>query len=108
MSATPNGGQGNWQLDTTQTIQVPEGFTIRFAWTDFDTRSREYVQIIDGDRTELTPRLTMRYEIGKKKVPPPGTSNTNIMHVDFHTIRYDHQINRYNPRKGWRLEWGKY
>ena len=100
----------NWQLrsqkdvDTTKTIQVPEGFTIRFAWTNFDTGPSDYVQIVDGDGTELTPRLTMRYEIGRRKLPPPGLSNTNTMHIEFHTSKWGWR----RQRGGWRLEWGKY
>ena len=88
-------------IRSTQTIQVPEGYTIRFAWTNFDTESFDYVQIVDGDGTELTPKLSMLYEIGARTLPPPGVSNTNILHVKFHT-------DSDNRKTGWRMEWGKY
>ena len=85
-----------------KTIQVPEGKTIRFAWTNFDTDSDHYVQIVDGDGTEITPKLTQYYKIGESKLPPPGTSNSNILHVKFHT-----NGDNYDRRTGWRLEWGE-
>ena len=87
-------------IRSTQTIQVPEGNTIRFAWTNLDTGSSDYVQIKDGDGTDLTPKLSQYYEIGESKLPPPGVSNSNIMHVKFHT-------DGDSGRTGWRLEWGK-
>ena len=73
-------------IRSTQTIQVPEGNTIRFAWT------------FDG--TDLTTKLSQHYEIGESKLPPPGTSNSNIMHVKFHT-------DNSGRRTGWRLEWNE-
>ena len=58
-------------IRSTQTIQVPEGNTIHFAWTNFDTESSDYVQIKDGDGTDLTPKLSQYYEIGESELPPP-------------------------------------
>ena len=80
--------------DSTQTIQVAEGKTIRFEWTTFNTEHPDYdfVQIVDGDGKDLTPKL------GGSSLPPPGTSNSNIVHVKFHT-------DGDTQRTGWRLEW---
>ena len=88
-------------VNTTQTVRVPEGFTIRFAWTNFDTGPSDYVQIVDGDRTELTPKLSMLCKTGGVQLPPPGVSNSNIIHVKFNTDSYDQDT-------GWRMEWGTY
>ena len=67
-----------------------------------DTGSSDYVQIKDGDGTDLTTKLSQHYEIGESKLPPPGTSNSNILHVKLHT-----NGNNYDRRTGWRLEWGE-
>ena len=88
--------------DSTQTIQVAEGKIIRFEWTSFHTDAvsfldsdYDYVQIVDGDGTDLTPKLA------GTRLPPPGTSNTNFMFVNFHT-------DRDTRRTGWRLEWNEH
>ena len=84
--------------DSTQTIEVAEGKTIHFAWKSFDTEpEHDYVRIVDGDGTILSP------QIWGPGLPSPGetpfsTSNTNIMHVKFHT-------DGDTQRTGWRLEW---
>merc|ERR1712212_78112 len=85
-------------LDTTQIIQVAEGKTIRFAWTDFTTEPRhDYVQVLDDDGTNLTTRLS-------GSAPVLGddwfTSNSNIVRVKFHT-------DGDTQRTGWRLEWNE-
>ena len=91
--------------DSTQTIQVAEGKTIRWSWTHFDTESSryDYVQIVDEDGTNLTAKLggtRLPAKIGGARLPIPGASNWNIVHVKFHTDG-DRQ------RTGWRLEWSK-
>ena len=90
-------------LDSNHMIQVAEGKTIRFEWTNFNTEPEyDYVQIVDGDGTELFPSrwyLTTRYS--GTRLPPPGTSNSNIVYVKFHT-------DRDTERTGWRLEWSEH
>ena len=82
----------------TQTIQVAEGKTIRFAFTSFNTQDElDYVEIKDEDGTDLTGRLS------GNRLPfsgLPRTSNSNIMHVLFNS-------NRDEERSGWRLEWNE-
>ena len=85
-------------LDSTQTVQVAEGKTIRFDWTNFNTEPEyDYFQIVDGDGTDLTPKIS-----GNGLHPPRealvNTSNSNIIHVKFHT-------DGSTQRTGWRLEW---
>ena len=58
--------------DSTQTIQVAEGKTIRWTWTNFRTEAEyDYVQIVDEDGTDLTPK----HWGSSGNFPPPGTSN---------------------------------
>merc|ERR1719430_1254475 len=77
-------------------IHVAEDKTIRFVWTNFKTEpDYDYVQIVDKDGTELTPKLS------GSSIPPPGTSNSNIMEVKFHT-------DGSGQRTGWRLEWSEH
>ena len=85
--------------DSTQTIQVAEGKTISFTFTNFNTEPEyDYVEIIDEDGTNLTPgpgpklwgRLPSKFQ--------ETSSKSNIMHVKFHT-------NADTQRTGWRLEW---
>merc|ERR1719153_1812556 len=81
--------------DSTQTIEVAEGKTIRFKWTDFETEPEyDYVQIVDENGVDITPKTWGR------SLPPPSTSNSNIMHVKFHT-------DGDSQRTGWRLEWNE-
>ena len=82
--------------DSTQTIQVAEGMTIRWTWTHFNTESSryDYVQIVDEDGTDLTAKM------GGTRLPLPGASNSNIVHVKFHT-------DGDTQRTGWKLEWSK-
>ena len=88
--------------DSTQTIEVAEGKTIRYVWTNFRTEGGstgsgtpyDYVEIRDEDGTSLTSK---KYG---SSLPPPGTSKTNIMHVKFHT-------DGDTTYSGWRLEWNE-
>ena len=86
--------------DSTQTVQVAEGKTIRYVWTNFQTEVRQYdyVEIVDEDGTYLTPE---GHGVAGNSLPSPGTSSSNIMHVKFHT-------DGDTTRTGWRLEWSKY
>ena len=54
----------------------------------------DYVEVEDEDGTILTSKT---YGSG---LPSPGTSNSNIMHVKFHT-------DGDTTRTGWRLEWNE-
>ena len=87
--------------DSTQTVEVAEGKTIHYVWTDFQIESGsgpdgpyDYVEIVDEDGTSLL------YKARGYSLPSPGTSNTNIMHVKFHT-------DGGTRRPGWRLEWNE-
>ena len=90
---------------STQIIQVAEGNTIRFAWTDFDTEyPYDYVQIQDENGTDLMPYAKISGT--SKSLPPPVwgsmlgqyVSSSNIIQVKFST-NYNHAYT------GWRLEW---
>ena len=82
--------------DSTQTVEVAEGKTIHYIWTNFLTEGGQYdyVEIVDEDGTYL-----MSKKWGND-LPSPGTSNSNIMHVNFHT-------DGDTTRTGWRLEWNE-
>ena len=85
--------------DSTQTIEVAEGKTIMAEWTNFNTEPEyDYVQIKDEDGTYLTPKMWGNKRWGRTVRPTPVTSNSNIMHVKFHTDSSE-------QRTGWRLEW---
>merc|ERR1719365_55796 len=87
---------------STQTVEVEEGKVIRYRWTSFHTEGQlrtsgipyDYVEIVDEDGTSLMTKTA------GSSLPSPGTSNTNIMHVDFHT-------DGSSTRSGWRLEWSE-
>ena len=82
--------------DSTQTIEVAEGKTISFAFTDFNTEPEvDFVQVVDDDGTDLTTKLW-----GRAPSDVSFNSVSNIMHVKFHT---DVDI----QRTGWRLEWNE-
>ena len=88
--------------DSIQTVEVAEGKTIRYVWTNFHTEGQirksgipyDYVEIVDEDGTSLMTKTA------GSDLPSPGTSNTNIMHVMFHT-------DGDTTRAGWRLEWNE-
>ena len=85
--------------DSTQTVEVAEGKTIRYVWTNFHTEgSYDFIQIVDEDGTYLTPE---GHGVAGNSLPSPGTSSSNTMHVKFHT-------DGDTTRTGWRLEWSKY
>merc|ERR1712130_1024790 len=95
--------------DSTQTVEVSEGKTIHYAWTNFHTEGSrrasgipyDYVEIVDEDGTSLmTKTAGYRGVTGDIDLPSPGTSNTNIMHVKFHA-------GGDTTRAGWRLEWNE-
>jgi len=89
--------------DSTQTIEVAEGKTIRYVWTNFQIEGSgpggpyDYVEIVDGPVENGNFLMFRTYG---SSLPPPGTSNTNIMHVKFHT-------DGDTTRGGWRLEWSE-
>ena len=86
--------------DSTQTVQVAEGKTISFTFTDFNTeRGYDYVEIIDEDGTNLTPGPDAPKLWGSQP-RLQGLSNSNIMHVKFHT-------DGSGQRTGWRMEWNE-
>jgi len=87
-------------VDSTQTVQVAEGKTISFTFTDFNTeRGYDYVKIIDEDGTDLTPGPDAPYLWGSHP-KLQGHSNSNIMHVEFDT-------DGSGQRTGWRMEWNE-
>merc|ERR1712198_61630 len=90
-----------------QTIQVAEGKTIRFSFTDFRTELEcDYVRILDEDGTNLTPKL-----FGQNRLSGgPGDScclpvigenfstESNFIYVEFTT-------NGSGQMAGWKLKW---
>ena len=79
--------------DSSQTIKVAEGKTIRVRWTNFDIELEyDYVQIVDEYGTEPTPRMS------GNRLKAPFDSNSNIVRIKFHT-------DGDTTRTGWRLEW---
>merc|ERR1719381_244845 len=84
--------------DSTQTVEVAEGKTIRYVWTDFQVEggscSYDWVEIVDEDGYPL-----MSKECGSS-LPSSGTSNNHIMRVKFHT-------DGDTTRTGWRLDWNE-
>ena len=85
--------------DSTQTIQVAEGNTISFTFTNFNTEPEyDYVQIIDEDGTNLTPGPGPKLSGSLPSKVQEASSKSNIMHVKFHT-------DGDTQRTGWRLQW---
>ena len=94
-------------LDSTQTIEVAVGKTIRFSWIFFNTEPEDdYVQFFDKDWTNLTPKL-----FGQNRLfggtwndccsLPIGdnfSTDSNFMHVKFIT-------DSSTPGPGWKLKW---
>merc|ERR1719365_417193 len=84
--------------DSTQTIEVAEGKTIRYVWKDFRVEggscSYDWVEIVDEDGYPL-----MSKECGSS-LPSSGSSNNHMMRVKFHT-------DGDTTRTGWRLEWNE-
>ena len=77
--------------DSTQTIKVTAGKTIRYNFTDFKTeRNYDYVQLVD-EGINLTRKIA-----GKGGFS--GVTNSNVVHVNFHT-------DGSNGKSGWRMEW---
>ena len=100
-------------LDSTQIIQVAEGNTIRFAWTDFNTAPDDCVRIRDENGTDLAPYpdfMSWAAQICGIKtnpprgwgnmLPPPSISSSNVVQVKFSS---NHQL----AYTGWRLEWSE-
>ena len=97
-----------------KTIEVAKGNVIKIHFTDFDLErpgSNDYVDILDGDglffgRFGATHYLDdeevrREEEEGRRAIRIPDiTSNTETVHVLFHT-------DRTITRRGWRLEWSK-
>ena len=94
-------------LDSVQTIQVAEGKIIKISFTDFSTDvGLDYVEIVDDDGTNLLPRSLCMPKLSGQEGGPGWdidrlvfASNSNIVHVKFHTDF------RSGERNGWRLEW---
>ena len=96
--------------DSTQTITVAEGKTIKYVFTDFNTEPEyDYVQLVGDDGIDLTYLLSGRgqgtprsSDMSSNKWEQLATSGfyskSNIMHVKFHT---DDGFRR----SGWRMEW---
>ena len=89
--------------DSTQTIQVAEGNTISWAWKQFYVEPvYDYVQIVDGDGTDLTPKIwgSGFDSMWRSRFGSTYTSNSNIIHVKFHT-------DKSGQENGWRLKWNE-
>jgi len=89
--------------DSTQTVQVAVGKIISFNVTDFNTeREYDYVEIIDGDGSNVTPGPDGPKLWGNWGSYPrlEQLSYSNIAHVKFHT-------DGDTQRTGWRIEWNE-
>jgi len=85
--------------DSEQEIRVAEGSTIKFRFTDFNTeRKYDYVEITDGDGTNLVPAPGGRESGNSWGGEEYTVSKTNRVVVKFHT-------DGDTQRNGWRLEW---
>ena len=88
--------------DNTDTIEVAEGKTIQFQWTNINTEpTYDYIQAVDGDGTQITQKISGRYDNEDMIESVTYESNSNIVHIKFHTDNHDQMT-------GWRLEWSKY
>merc|ERR1719175_279821 len=84
------------QLHQRKTIQVAKGKVINIHFTDFEVEHPgqfDYVEITDGDGSRLG-----RFSADQNDGPPDVTSNTETVHVLFHT-------DEATAKRGWRLEW---
>ena len=80
--------------DSTQTIEVAEGKTIKYVFTNFNTEpEHDYVQLVGNDG--IDPYFLSGSGQG---TPSAMSSKSNIMHVKFHT-------DGNTQRSGWRMEW---
>jgi len=96
--------------DSTQTIEVAEGKTIKYVFKNFNTEPvRDYVQLVGDDGVDLTyllsgsgqgtPRSSAMSNSEWQQLATSGYySKSNIMHVKFHT-------DDSGRRSGWRMEW---
>ena len=97
-------------LDSTQTIEVAEGKTIRFSWTDFDIEQcmeqcYDNVRILDSYGTNLTPKLFGRERISwvtrdgiYARLGKNYSTDSNSLAVEFIT---DSSMRG----RGWKLKW---
>jgi len=84
------------RLHQRKTIQVAKGKVINIHFTDFEVEHPgqfDYVEITDGDGSRLG-----RFSADQNDGPPDVTSNTETVHVLFHT-------DEATAKRGWRLEW---
>ena len=90
--------------DSTQTIQVAEGKTIRITFTSFSTDvGYDFVHIFNEDGTNLgtniwSPNLDGRGNLSGHRIPRVRDSNSNIVHVRF-------QTDSSGADTGWSLDW---
>ena len=85
--------------DSNQTIKVAEGKTIQLQWTKVNTEGKyAYVQAVDEDGTQITRKISGRYDAEELIEGSGFESSSNIMHIKFHTVGTQ-------QRTGWRLEW---
>ena len=111
---SPNFGSGDYptNLDYKQTIQVEEGKTIKYHFTDWDVASWspsseqwasgqvDYVTFTEGDGSYYAIRA---FELGD--MAEEFVSKSNTLHVVFHTAP---EPRTSPPGSGWRLLWGEY
>merc|ERR1719356_1543616 len=84
------------RLHQRKTIQVAKGKVINIHFTDFEVEHPgqfDYVEITDGDGSRLG-----RFSADQNDGPPDVTSNTETVHVLFHT-------DEATAKRGWKLEW---
>ena len=114
---SPNFGSGDYptNLDYKQTIQVEEGKTIKYHFTDWDVASWspsseqwasgqvDYVTFTEGDGSYYAIRA---FELGD--MAEEFVSKSNTLHVLFHTDSDPRTSGRDRGGSGWRLVWGEY
>ncbi len=101
-------------LDTTDTIEGPQGSIIRLTFTDFDIQSQgsyclnDYVSV-----SEVNGPIILEESCGSS-LPPVVYSTGSSVQVIFHTDDSDYDYNNYDfdtftydigSYSGWRLDW---
>ena len=96
--------------DSTQTIEVAEGKTIRFSFTYFDTeREYDYVRILDSNENNLTPELFgLLFLTGPDGTPASSTAPSPIgkdYSTDSNSLQVEFITDSSGQGMGWKLKW---
>ena len=96
--------------DSTQTIEVAEGKTIRFSFTHFDTeREYDYVRILDRNENNLTPELfDLILLTGPDGTPASNAAPSPIgkdCSTDSNSLQVEFITDSSGRGRGWKLKW---